>query len=221
MYDCLPSINFPPQNSFKIHKFGFTASFKLPKYFKVSVPRSKKVSVSISCAPEPDAIPFPSDEREYEDLDFGLMEKEKIRELRLRRDRIGKKDEPEMAEPAAKSGIDEEAEDFSIGEIFKFRGSQKDNKLVKEDDSAKPQGLDSKLEELERHHCRGLDEVAKSRRQMMRRSNIIAKQVVSISSALSLGYVSQLWVDTSSVSHNPYKFSNIILLYLYAKCKRL
>lgn len=37
-------------------------------------------------------------------------------------------------------------------------------------------------------------------KQVIRRSNLLAKQVISIHSALSLGFVSQLWVDTSSVS---------------------
>lgn len=36
------------------------------------------------------------------------------------------------------------------------------------------------------------------RRQTMNRSNMIAKQVISIQSAISLGFVSQLWVDTNS-----------------------
>ncbi|KAL5974823.1 hypothetical protein ACLOJK_031495 [Asimina triloba] len=40
----------------------------------------------------------------------------------------------------------------------------------------------------------------RSQRQVMRRSNILAKQVISMQSALSLGFVSQLWVDTKSVS---------------------
>ena len=40
----------------------------------------------------------------------------------------------------------------------------------------------------------------RKRRQVMRRSNMLAKQVISIQSALSLGFVSQLWVDTSAVS---------------------
>ncbi|XP_031247484.1 uncharacterized protein LOC116105191 [Pistacia vera] len=35
-------------------------------------------------------------------------------------------------------------------------------------------------------------------KQLMRRSNMLAKQVISIQSAVSLGYVSQLWVDTTS-----------------------
>ncbi|KAI4353563.1 hypothetical protein L6164_002502 [Bauhinia variegata] len=35
-------------------------------------------------------------------------------------------------------------------------------------------------------------------KQVIGRSNLLAKQVISISSALSLGFVSQLWVDTTS-----------------------
>ncbi|CAL0302578.1 unnamed protein product [Lupinus luteus] len=35
-------------------------------------------------------------------------------------------------------------------------------------------------------------------KQIIRRSNLLAKQVISIRSALSLGFVSQLWVDTTS-----------------------
>ncbi|XP_030538619.2 uncharacterized protein LOC115746837 [Rhodamnia argentea] len=35
-------------------------------------------------------------------------------------------------------------------------------------------------------------------RQVMRRSSMVAKQVISIESALSLGFVSQLWVDTAA-----------------------
>lgn len=44
-------------------------------------------------------------------------------------------------------------------------------------------------------------------RQVMKRSSLLAKQVISIRSALSLGFVSQLWVDTTSVS--------VLLLLLY------
>ena len=38
------------------------------------------------------------------------------------------------------------------------------------------------------------------KRQMLRRSGLLAKQVISISSARSLGFISQIWVDTVSVS---------------------
>ncbi|KAK6118185.1 hypothetical protein DH2020_048086 [Rehmannia glutinosa] len=197
MYDCLPTINFPPQYSLEIHKFVFTTCLmKLPKHGKSFIPDSKKSSFSIHSARNRNAIPYPSDE--HEGLDFGLKEKENIREFHLKIDQKGQNTAPEMEEPSAKSGIDEEAEDLSIGDIFKFRAQKKDNKLVEDDGIAKSQGLDSKLEELERHPHRGPAEMAKSRRQMLRRSNIAAKQVISIRSALSLGFVSQLWVDTSS-----------------------
>ncbi|KAK9124774.1 hypothetical protein Sjap_014376 [Stephania japonica] len=39
---------------------------------------------------------------------------------------------------------------------------------------------------------------ARSGRQVIKRTNMLAKQVISIESAQSLGFVSQLWVDTSS-----------------------
>ncbi|XP_043701074.1 uncharacterized protein LOC122651659 isoform X1 [Telopea speciosissima] len=38
----------------------------------------------------------------------------------------------------------------------------------------------------------------RSGRQMIRRSSMLAKQVISVQSALSLGFISQLWVDTCS-----------------------
>lgn len=45
----------------------------------------------------------------------------------------------------------------------------------------------------------GRRDTNRPRRQMMKRSTMIAKQVISIQSALTLGFVSQLWVDTTSV----------------------
>ncbi|KAF8093040.1 hypothetical protein N665_0392s0014 [Sinapis alba] len=39
---------------------------------------------------------------------------------------------------------------------------------------------------------------SKGFKQTMTRSNLVAKQVISIQSALSLGFISQLWVDTTS-----------------------
>lgn len=46
----------------------------------------------------------------------------------------------------------------------------------------------------------------RKRRQVMRRSNMLAKQVISIQTALSLGFISQLWVDTAAVSDTVPKF---------------
>lgn len=196
MCDCLPSINFPPGCSLRLRNFGVSNSSKPPYYVKFSILDSKWSSISTSSTRFRDAIPYPSDEHEYEDLDFGLPKKEKDR---LRRDRKARQDESETA----KIGPDKAAEDLRIDDIFKFRDQKKDKELIKEDYIAKPQGLDSNLEELERRNSGGgtLD-VAKIRRQMLRRSNLMAKQVISIHSALNLGFVSQLWVDTNSVSQS-------------------
>ncbi|GKB42504.1 hypothetical protein Tco_0887446 [Tanacetum coccineum] len=42
--------------------------------------------------------------------------------------------------------------------------------------------------------------VVKKGKELVKRGNVIAKQVISIQSALSLGFVSQLWVDTNTVN---------------------
>ncbi|KAL5206012.1 hypothetical protein ABZP36_034221 [Zizania latifolia] len=39
----------------------------------------------------------------------------------------------------------------------------------------------------------------RKRRQMERRPGLLAKQVISVSSARSLEFVSQLWVDAASI----------------------
>lgn len=43
--------------------------------------------------------------------------------------------------------------------------------------------------------------IVRKGKELMKRGNVIAKQVISIQSALSLGFISQLWVDTNTVSH--------------------
>lgn len=106
---------------------------------------------------------------------LGLGKKDKIR-----RDN---KDCKDASAPAAKRGTDDS--------VFEFKATDSDYKLVKEDD------IDSEMEGDS--HERTIH-AAKSRRQLMRRSNVMAKQVISIRSALGLGFVTQLWVDTSSVS---------------------
>ncbi|XP_057971076.1 uncharacterized protein LOC131159883 isoform X2 [Malania oleifera] len=69
---------------------------------------------------------------------------------------------------------------------------QDEDYLVRIEDS---ECAGSKIEEsVKLHGRRGL----KNGRQVMRRSRILAKQVISMQSALSLGFVSQLWVDTAS-----------------------
>lgn len=51
----------------------------------------------------------------------------------------------------------------------------------------------------------------RKREMMMKRSNMIAKQVITIHSASSLGFVSQLWIHPSSVP--TFSFSYIFFLF--------
>lgn len=53
------------------------------------------------------------------------------------------------------------------------------------------------------------------RKELLRRSTMLAKQVISMQSALSLGFVSQLWVDTRSVS---VVFPNLVSIFFVANC---
>lgn len=70
------------------------------------------------------------------------------------------------------------------------RELEKENEREKEDSANQTDGAGSG--ELERR-------VRSRGRQMVGRSSLLAKQVVSIKSARSLGFISQLWVDTSMV----------------------
>ncbi|CBI18024.3 hypothetical protein VitviT2T_011937 [Vitis vinifera] len=70
----------------------------------------------------------------------------------------------------------------------KSAGNPEDEDLVRVGGGSELEGAEKVDERL------GL----RSGRQVMRRSNMLAKQVISIRSALSLGFVSQLWVDTTS-----------------------
>ncbi|CAN6469473.1 unnamed protein product [Victoria cruziana] len=80
------------------------------------------------------------------------------------------------------------------------REMEQDGNLVRNSEPSNHVGGESTTgtqledEEMESFVNPGL-QVAK---QVLRRSNILAKQVISIQSALSLGFVSQLWVDAKS-----------------------
>ncbi|XP_059460449.1 uncharacterized protein LOC132189696 isoform X3 [Corylus avellana] len=93
-------------------------------------------------------------------------------------------------------GFKEKGENSSDGDetassglnILELKGSLADGKNSKRGEESVEQ---SELVEVRKMGLR-------KGRQMMRRSNIVAKQVISIRSALSLGFVSELWVDTTS-----------------------
>ncbi|KAL3826202.1 hypothetical protein ACJIZ3_022231 [Penstemon smallii] len=157
MCDCI----LPPLYSFRIHKLGFTTYSKPPKLENgiILQSKSKRSSITLHSTRNQDAIPFPSGDHEYENLEYVLMEKEKSAEFQLGGDRRSKNDEQRTDKPAWFSGNDE---------------SPPGNESVK--------GLDTKFNELEKQS----DQEA------------VAVQVISIRSAFSLGFVSQLWVNTSS-----------------------
>ncbi|KAL2515565.1 Tubulin domain-containing protein [Forsythia ovata] len=102
------------------------------------------------------------------------------------------------------NGTNREAEDSSIDDFLNFRSNKSDNSLVEDEDLVSNNKIDAKLEELERQQEAEAVSVVRSGKKILRRWNVIAKQVISISSALSFGFVSQLWVDPNSyrIRHN-------------------
>lgn len=101
--------------------------------------------------------------------------------------------------------VDARINEASVSSGVDFVERLKDEDLVTSDE---------KLEELEQ---RNGDWNTRRGRQVMKRSNMLAKQVISIQSALSLGFVSQLWVDTLSVS-SAYILSHLQLVIEHHGC---
>ncbi|PNX86696.1 hypothetical protein L195_g042777, partial [Trifolium pratense] len=79
--------------------------------------------------------------------------------------------------------IENELGDDEDDLIHRVRGDGNDGVDLRKDDKVEKFGGNLRL---------------RKRKQVIRRSNLLAKQVISIQSALSLGFVSQLWVDTTS-----------------------
>ncbi|KAI7748712.1 hypothetical protein M8C21_029970 [Ambrosia artemisiifolia] len=93
-----------------------------------------------------------------------------------------------------KSQLNLNPNDHEDPEFLQFQGDG--------DDLVEIEDLELKLGELDDDDddddCK--DKVVRRKgKQLMKRSNFIAKQVITIQSALSLGFVSQLWVDTNTV----------------------
>ncbi|XP_058737151.1 uncharacterized protein LOC131609473 [Vicia villosa] len=79
------------------------------------------------------------------------------------------------------------------------KGSGKSDKELLENDLIRVEGDDGvDLRKDEKVEKFGGNLRLRKGKQVIRRSNLLAKQVISIQSALSLGFVSQLWVDTTS-----------------------
>ncbi|ONI03988.1 hypothetical protein PRUPE_6G295400 [Prunus persica] len=116
--------------------------------------------------------------------------------------------EAKPSDAAKKNGIDPTKEgnaslgsDFlqSEGGLGDEKQSTKTDESLENENWVRMEGADGDGLENEEglKHTDGKVGLRKGR-QVMRRSNILAKQVISIRSALSLGFVSQLWVNTNS-----------------------
>lgn len=90
-------------------------------------------------------------------------------------------------------------------ELKRELGSSEDDVALSE--ISREENLDSeKKVEEDKLEMNSKSRVSGSGRQILRRSSLLAKQVISMQSACSMGFVSQLWVDTTSVSYPVFYF---------------
>ncbi|KAK7294883.1 hypothetical protein RJT34_17782 [Clitoria ternatea] len=128
----------------------------------------------------------------YDELEF---EDRKAETFGLERNPLGEEDSETESAPFV--GVERDDDDD--------KGSGKSENDLGEDDLVRVRGGEDG-DGLKEDDGGGGDEVEKfggkvrvrRGKQVVRRSNLLAKQVISIRSALSLGFVSQLWVDTTS-----------------------
>lgn len=194
MCNCFsPTIFFPHSYGFS---FGFTSSKLTRKTLPVygSIPHShrnlelgvNRVQFANDCFKLGKAnrdIPKSSSSDGYDFFDdLWLKDKEETEIPVVAAPRIEK--QPEISSPS--KGIDD---DRGVG-FLEF-----DNKMGREAEETMKRGVGSVAADSKFELEKG---IVRRRKQMMKRSNLIAKQVISIQSALSLGFVSQLWVDINS-----------------------
>lgn len=197
MHDCLPSRILSSHSSSAIHYLGLNSCSRLSNVSSICISPLKRNFLNIKSIQN--SIPFRSDEYEFRDRNLGFMEGKRRRDNQFKKSQNSNDEEEKKEISVSRNRTNKEAEDSSIDEFLKFRSDESDiNSLLKDEDLVSSNGIDAKLEELDRQQNAEAVSVVRSGKQMLRRSNLIAKQVISISSALSLGFVSQLWVDTTS-----------------------
>lgn len=206
MCDCITSILIP-RPGFRIQRLGLTRSNWRPRTVNIENLNYFKSISHVKVSRNPGAL-VPSDDYEfYSELEF-------------------KEDNEKRLESGTKTGSGfgiagsetiEDASDRSIGnaalgstgvEFLELKASldnQKQGKKVTgglNDDELNLVEGSSSANSKQRESVQ-LDKRAGLRggKQLMRRSNLLAKQVISVQSALCFGFVSQLWVDTNSVSN--------------------
>ncbi|KAH0720783.1 hypothetical protein KY290_005764 [Solanum tuberosum] len=174
MCNCLsPTTFFPHSSSFS---FGFTTSkltHKSPPFFG-STPYSHR---NLELGKSKRGIPKSSSSDGYDFFDDLWFKNEEETEIPVIE---ASKIEKQADIPSPRKGINDEDDDRGVGFLELGREAEE---IMKRD-------VGEKIE-LEKG-------IVRRKKQMMKRSNLIAKQVISIQSALSLGFVSQLWVDINS-----------------------
>ncbi|CAA3008709.1 Hypothetical predicted protein [Olea europaea subsp. europaea] len=197
MYDCLPRRILSSHSSSAIHYLGLDSCSRLSNVSSICISPLKRNFLKIKLIQN--SIPFPSDEYEFKDRNSGFMEGKRRLDNQLKKSQSSNDEEEKTEVSIGRNGTNKKAEDSSIDEFLKLRSDKSDiSSLAKDEDLVSSNCIDTKLEELKRQQNAEAASVVRSGKQMLRRSNVIAKQVISISSALSLGFVSQLWVDTTS-----------------------
>ncbi|XP_027351553.1 uncharacterized protein LOC113862651 isoform X2 [Abrus precatorius] len=124
----------------------------------------------------------------YNELEF---EDRKEKTFGLERNPVGEEDSPSETGSVPFVGVENDDD----------KGSGKRERGLEGDDLVRVQGDEDEVdlkegdEQVERF---GGKLKVRRGKQVIRRSSLLAKQVISIRSALSLGFISQLWVDTTS-----------------------
>lgn len=87
---------------------------------------------------------------------------------------------------------------FDFLELKRELEKEENARAVSMEGELSPEGLEGTTSSSEKEGVVVGDSGVRGGRRVMRRSNLLAKQVISMDSARSLGFVSQLWVDTRS-----------------------
>lgn len=201
MCDCISSILIPCPG-FRIQRLGLTRSNWRPRTVNIETLNNFKSISHVKVSRNPGAL-VPSDDYEfYSELEF-------------------KEDNEKRLESGTKTGSGsgiagsepiEDASNRSTGnaalgstgmEFLELKASldnQKKRKKVTGSLNDDEVNLVAGCANSKPGESVQLDERAglRSGKQLMRRSNLLAKQVISVQSALCFGFISQLWVDTNS-----------------------
>lgn len=187
-----PWFPFPNSHPSSTTRTHFNPNYHIPFSPKLSKTITNK-TVSSALSSSSNGRSRPSNSRGYSFYDELEFEDRKAKNFGLERNPL------ELDEVSLN-----ETETGSIPFVDKGNGKS-ENDLGDEDliriqsDSDGDDGVDFKKEDQVEKF--GGELRLRKGKQVIRRSNLLAKQVISIRSALSLGFISQLWVDTNSVSY--------------------